>query len=441
MFGSIYSLFFLVFCFWAISKWNFFRSSKIPVGQLYFFFTLQLLFSVLLYYIYTEFYPIRKDADIFKFFDDAQFLYSSLFHTSPWDYIKLIFGAPVSSSVEDVLHETSYWFKPFETALYNDNRTVIRINAFIRLFSFGIYPIHALIFCFLSFIGFVSIYKTFMCHFVKSLTLLKVACFLIPSSLLWCSGVLKESILIFALGLFVFKFVSFTQTKRISVADFTLILLSLFLLKLIKSYILILLLPGILTFLLIGTGFFKKPIYAFLSVHLLGFLFLIIIRIPFPSVDFVHIIYKMQFDFLNVASETGASSVYNITRLSDSLFSLISMAPEAIFNVFFRPFFDKPLTPLIIFASFENVTITSLVATWMFFRRKGSSTLSPAGYMLLSFSLLSILLIGLTVPVTGAIVRYKAPLLPFFIILLFMSIDFQLISQFKYKILKTWKKN
>jgi hypothetical protein len=88
----------------------------------------------------------------------------------------------------------------------NDNRTPIRINAIIMLFSFGNYAVHALVMLVISFVGQFAFYKTFKGYFPGKEMLLAIIIFLTPSILFWTSGVLKEPIAMCLLGLFVYAF-------------------------------------------------------------------------------------------------------------------------------------------------------------------------------------------------------------------------------------------
>ncbi|MBK6543548.1 MAG: hypothetical protein IPG10_20255 [Flavobacteriales bacterium] len=54
------------------------------------------------------------------------------------------------------------WYRQYESNMYNDAHTTIRLNAFLRLFSFGHIHVHTVFACFLSTIGLVALYKAFV---------------------------------------------------------------------------------------------------------------------------------------------------------------------------------------------------------------------------------------------------------------------------------------
>ena len=194
-------LFFVLFC-WILKKWRFFNTSGIKTRFLYTAFTFKFLASLLLVYIYSNFYTERSEADIFKYFDDSEFFFGALLE-NPLDFIKLMlgYGTDTDCFFDRYFIHMNNWDRAYESNIYNDNHTVIKFNAFIRLFSFGIYEVHSLFFCMFSMIGTVAIYKTVQKYFENLKLILQLILFFIPSLFIWTSGVLKEGILIMALGI------------------------------------------------------------------------------------------------------------------------------------------------------------------------------------------------------------------------------------------------
>jgi len=437
-FDIFLTILFLGLCYLTLAKASFFRSSNIPIRQLILFFSLQVLCSALLYFIYTKIYTERRTADIFKFYDDAEILFNHVFVKSPLDYIKLIMGFESSEITRIALDQTSFWKKPFEPYLYNDNQTVIRINMIIRLFSFGSYGVHALFFTFVSFTGLTAIYKSFMRFFDDKRFLLKTACFLIPSVLLWSSGILKESILFFALGILILQVSKVLEEHRMDLKKIVMIALCMLLLVITKTYVLLMLAPGLLGLILWETGVVKKGLFAFVlsSTVVLGPILMLGNFVP--SMDLPHILYKMQEDFINVAHITHASSFFQINKLDESIWSLVLNIPEALFNVLLRPLPLYTASILNIVASLENMLILVIFVYTLTHRCAIKLQMKGLWLLLFGFSFYMFVLIGLTVPVEGAIVRYKAPVLPLFLILLFAGSETKKLIELKTKILPTW---
>ena len=83
--------------------------------------------------------------------------------TDPTHYLRLLFG--IGLGKPDLAHyikEMTFWGRDFPHGLFNDNQTIIRVNAIFDLFSFGYYHVHTVFMCFFSLIGLTALYKAFV---------------------------------------------------------------------------------------------------------------------------------------------------------------------------------------------------------------------------------------------------------------------------------------
>ena len=101
--------------------------------------------------------------------------------------------------------------------VYNDNRTIIRLNAFFRFFSLGHYYVHVVFINFLSFTGLFCLYKSFLNYLPEKKTELLFLTFLMPSMMFWGSGLLKDGLLISGFGIFIYslKILEILKKKKI----------------------------------------------------------------------------------------------------------------------------------------------------------------------------------------------------------------------------------
>ena len=416
--------FYYVLLLLIIKKWSFFKNTGISFNTLCLLFSVKFLFGLGIYYVYTFYYTDRKTADIFKYFDDAQFLFENVYKVSPLKFWKIIFGIQnESTEIHQILIKTNYWFKPFSSNIFNDNRTVIRFNAIIHLFSFGYYHVHTLILSMLSFIGLTSIFKVYNKKFKDRKNELIIACFLIPSVLFWGSGILKESILLFGVGLFLFAFTQIITSQKKSLF-FCVFILSIGLLAFTKTYVLALLIPNILAWLLVH----------FIKTSKVGLVFLLINSIVFSiavNADKIDERFNLlgdlkhkQTDFINVAHTTKAGSSIQLERLDNSVESFLRTMPNAFVNGLLRPSIFEIKNLFIAFSAFENFCLLVLLILVFVFFKKPTLEQLPYIYFGIYFTILLSILIGWTVPVLGAIVRYKIPSLPFTFSVLLLCIDF-----------------
>jgi hypothetical protein len=102
-----------------------------------------------------------------------------------------------------------------------------------------------------------------------------------------------------------------------------------------------------------------------------------------------------------------ANTYIEVPRIDYSGMQLIKNIPLAMFNVIVRPLPNDPGDKLQIILFFENI----LFITWLFFsfvrRKKLNEKEKSWVFYLISSALLLTLIIGLTTPILGAIVRYK----------------------------------
>ncbi len=399
----------------------FFRISGLNKWALPLVFVLKILCGVAMYVVYTKVYTDRSTADIFKYFDDSKIMYDALF-SAPGDFLRMITGFGNDSPHFDMYYnQMNYWYRVYESNIYNDSHTIIRFNALLRFFSFGYYNVHTVFMCFISLGGMVGIYRFFLKVMPEAKNMLFFAAFLIPSLLFWGSGVLKEGLLLFGMGMFLWH-TELLLSKRKVLWSVCFVLLSFFLLLYTKFYILITILPLVIAYTWCRLG---SPRYAFLK-------FIIVIAVAlaaglnfhyiFPSYDFVAILVQKQHDFLNLARSVNSGSLIGMQALDYSVWSLVTHAPQALYHALFRPWFFESDSFLMLFSGLENLMFVMMFMTTVFYFKKPVSGL-PHLWLALFFSLGILVLTGLTTPVMGAIVRYKVPALPFLLMVMIMVID------------------
>ncbi|MGI8892424.1 MAG: hypothetical protein ACR2GN_03085, partial [Bacteroidia bacterium] len=181
MFELILSLGYISFIVFLILKMNFFAEPPVPRKVFAGIFILKVFMGLLLWVIYTFYYTNREEADIYKYFDDSAIMFNSLFQ-HPSHFFQMLLGVNEDAAyLLPYYDEMRSWYNI--DMIYNDNRTMIRLNAFFRLFSFGYYHIHSIFMVFLAMIGLTAIFKIF--NRIKPGRVLEfiIACFLLPSIL------------------------------------------------------------------------------------------------------------------------------------------------------------------------------------------------------------------------------------------------------------------
>lgn len=174
---------YLIAVLWIVGKMPFLRNSMIKPNVLRVLFLIKIVFGVISLYVYTNYYPVET-SDIHIYFESGEKIHD-LLKESPSDYFSMLTGINDDRPhLVEYGHSVQRWDKPFEDGLYNENRTIIRLNAFIRLFSCGNIHTHNLFFNLLSFIGLIAIFRFLsngLSH--KRLTLLLLMIFFHPNHL------------------------------------------------------------------------------------------------------------------------------------------------------------------------------------------------------------------------------------------------------------------
>ena len=193
-------------------------------------------------------YKIQYGAgDTFGLFEDSGRLFA-VFFNEPKEFFKIFLDYHLSSpdTARNVagLH---LWYDSGFDNYYNDSRTIVKINALLRFISFGYYEVNVVLMNCLSYFGLLWIYSVFFKDLTikgwKSVVILSVG-FITPSVLVWGSGLLKEPVVLFMVGLTLRLIQLSTENMRIRYFIFFPIIVLMFLL--VKMYLFALLAPGIL---------------------------------------------------------------------------------------------------------------------------------------------------------------------------------------------------
>lgn len=422
-----------------IFRWRFFNIQGVKRTWLAWAFVIKVIVGVGVGLLYTYHYKERNLADTFKFFDDSRVMYNMFFMNKGY-FFRMFTGygddATYLLPYYDLMNN---WYN--KVALFNDYRTQIRINCLMRFFSGGYYYVHSVMFSFLSFVGLTAMYRVFAEEIPQKKKILFAGVYFMPSVLFWGSGLLKDGLIFFATGctlLFLYRLTSY-RTK-IFLYGFLFLACLIFLMT-IKFHNYILLFP-----LLVAYGLTmvnpQKIFLKFSTITAMYFIALINMDLILPHFGLMDLIAKKQFEFLELNKMYSPGSEIALSTLYPSVKSLILNAPEAYYHSFFRPFFFESKSPLILFAGFENLFLLLALVVSLMGYRKSDMRFSPILYLAVFYVLLLFLLIGLVVPVMGAMVRYKAQALPFLFFVLVMAFDYKMLMirfPFLEKLLKARK--
>lgn len=117
-----------------------------------------------------------------------------------------------------------------------------------------------------------------------------------------------------------------------------------------------------------------------------------------------------------------AGSHIDIPLLYPSYSSIVKNAPNAFFTTAFRPHFGDAKNPLMLMSAIENLLIGAFILVCIFFAARRVPHYHLV-FFCLSVAVGLFVLIGLTTPVLGSVVRYKVPAMPLLLIAFLLILD------------------
>lgn len=359
---------------------------------------------------------------------------SNIFHLILKDpaNIKLIFQAGKDFD-DNLLADTfnSGYFK------LESNYFVVRLVAIMCFFSFGKYLIMNLFFSMISFSGVWRLFKFFYEMYPHLHRKLAIAIIYLPTFVFWSSGILKDPICTGMLGWFTYAGYSVFYKRHNIVRNSIILVLSAYILAIVKVYILISYLPFFGLFLIlknvhhIKNRFGKMLLGAGLVVAgVVGFLYVaekLKEELGFFAVDkLAQSVKTQQSAFANV-SDLAESSFSLGVEFDGSLGSLAQLAPAAVTATLYRPYLWESKKVSTLLSSLESLAMM-LFTLYVLYQAgiplffKLLFTDATIFYCLF-FAILFALFIGATTLNFGTLVRYKIPCMPFYLIGLFLIQD------------------
>ena len=403
-----------------IWRWSYFRLAGISRMVIVAVFLLKIAGGYLSYK-YHNIYFAGGDSNIYLQGGRDLVDYSN---KNPWLFINLFLNRHRNEPGWEETYNMIYWDPVKGNELFDDNRTAIRVNALVSLFSFRSVGVHIIILVFLSMIGLAALYKTFVRWFgnvFKPAVFLAV--FLTPSILFWTSGILKETHTILFLGLFVFYLAAFLENKSLKNLMVSLVLFAL--LYLSRTFLAAAVFFPVV-FLLSTLAFRKHVIPKSLLVASV-LLLILFFSARFAGIDPVKVMIGKQEGF-NITA-VNARSYFHLPAIRNG-WDILLYFPLALVNVFIQPQLFRFDTWLYVFPLIENFDIiTMLLIIILKYYRKPDKKALKFWLFIAMVWIIGGWIIGLTVPVQGAIARYKSVLMPFLLMSIFSIADWEKIKK------------
>jgi hypothetical protein len=359
---------------------------------------------------------------------------SNLFIESPSDFFQFI-GMEYSHDYTSAFFNLRTGYPPGWIFREEQGFFVSKLLVPLCIICFKSYWGMTLVLSFLSAQASWKLFEFARSYHVNNETLLAFGVLLLPSVNFWCSGVAKDTIVYIATIYLVFNaFQIMSAERQASFKNYVYALVAAFFIYHIRSFILAAILIPMLFSLSarvvksLGGGdnavIFARTFALLIGLGIGGRTLINSNLIAESSALQQAAI--IQDDFAH--NELYGDKKYDIGTIEFTLTGLIKITPFAILAGIYKPLIWEARSLTLIMNGLESILF--IYFTYLFFRRKFLQKWKKIrAHEFLVFCLLFVIIIafmtGLTSGLYGVLVRLRAPLLPFFFILLTTNFDFE----------------
>jgi len=354
----------------------------------------------------------------------------NMFYKDPLMYFKVLFG-PNSKEI--------YQAFDLQTGLlvgyvFSDPKTfmVCRLISPLLIITFNSYILATILVSWVTYSGLWRLYLLFVRYFPEIQYKLAIAILFFPSVVFWGSGIMKDSFTMAATGWYVFYINYVFIRKHYGFRALLILFISAFVLISLKPYIFMVLFPGTLYWVFNARA--KRIRNKLVRYMLLPVTYVLVI---FGSIFLLESLGSMLGKFsLDEALETAVVSQkdlksdhyqgnsFDIGEFEPTVAGVLSKMLPAVNAGMFRPYIWEANNAAMLGSGLENLFLMVLSMLILIRTRVvyfiAYSFSDPLVMFCLLFSICFAFVIGLTTSNFGALVRFKIPLLPFFVSGLFI---------------------
>ena len=331
--------------------------------------------------------------------------------TNPSEFFSSLFRNTYESGYSNFLMSENSWWNDLKANFF------IKILALFNLLSFGNYYINVIFYSFLSLFGPVAVYRVMQDVYPRRKIAVLLATFLIPSFLYWTSGLHKDGLIFVGIALAVYHIYFGLKEKSFPIYRILLILFGLLIVLGLRNFLIVPLVPAIFAWIVANKLKFK-PVITFSILYLVFIVFFFTAKYIHPKLDFAEAVTIKQQEFLKL----GGGSAVSVEQLKPTFISFIVNAPQALTLSVIRPFPSDVRHLLSLAAACEINLLLLLFIIFLIWRVNGLR-LTPFILFCLFFSISVLMMVGYTVNILGAIVRYRSIIFPFLLVPMMAKIN------------------
>ena len=355
-------------------------------------------------------------GDTFNYFTHGSRWIWEAFLSDPSKGVKLLLEQGGERQAGTFEFSQNIWY-------YRDMKAffVVRIVAFIDLFTFHTYSATALFFAAVCRI------------YTNNHKWIALAILFIPSVIFWGSGILKDSLTFGALGWATYALFKTIETQDSKTLPIIIFIVSSWIIISIKSYIFFCLVPAVFLWIyskqvVSVSSPIVKIVVAPLLFVVIGSTGIVVVQ-QIGSLDEKYALdniaqvaavtaYDIRYGW---GARTGGDGGYDLGTLDGSWESMIRLMPAAINVSLFRPYIWEARNPLMIISAIEALLTLALTINII---RKGqwkNIINEPFLIYALTFSLMFAFAVGVSTYNFGTLMRYKIPMMPFYMLVILVN--------------------
>lgn len=358
--------------------------------------------------LYTYYYTT---GDTFSFFQDGSTL-SNLARRDFIEYIRFLGLADDSFSVWTELNHQQYRSLFFSKWI-----------SVVNLITYDNYWVTSIYFSFLSFLGAWYLWKSIISFFEGSYAPAAFAFLFFPSVVFWTSGLIKEAVAMPGLYFLAAAFLRLWHNRRLVLVEWILLMVSLWCVWQLKYFYLALFVPIALTTWVVK--YLSTVVFVFRRIVMQFFAWVALFGLCLLTVNFLHP--NFDFDYLpevivhNNTAYTRLSRPDNLIsfpELEPNYASLLTHSPKALVTGLFRPYIWEGGMLIKLMSGIENLILMVVIGTSLVSSKyKPRSDYSLLAFATLVYCILLCILLTLSTPNLGTLVRYRVGFLPFLVFL------------------------
>jgi hypothetical protein len=409
---SLIFIIYVIFFNWLVTRISFIKDTGLQTVWLTALFSLKIVAGLAYAWFYLQ-PSYFATSDTWHYFELSKGETDWLLK-DPFAFLKDLFKYGYQQTGNLFLHNNSYW---------NDLKSniIIKLLALCNLFTLKNYFADIVFFNFIFFFGPIALYRLIKQLFSINKILLIGCIFIIPSFLFWCSGIHKDGLIFTCIAFILFHFHKQLLNRKLNLSSFLISIICLIILFALRNFMALLLLPALLIWFLsnLYPSKSKRIVIAIYGVGII--LFFVSSKINHQT-DLPQYIIEKQAEF----KQLSGNSAIDVPSLENNLFSFIKFLPVAIDIAFFRPHITEIHNKSYIPAALEVILLWSVIIFSFFIKREKKLSPQQSAFIIfcICFSISFLLIAGYTITFSGAIVRYRAIILPFVFIPALLKLNF-----------------